>query len=244
LDGYRDNLTARFTIQDDQSNETYLQLLVPGMEGRSYFRAKSPKTKTSGKYYAGKTLPVFTIHTASEAKTQPFIAIFEPFKGKGGFSVDRILLEKTTNPGSFTAFTVYNKNNTTQEIYQSTDPDNVYSSKSGTLHGAFGVATVQATQTAENGQLLSLYLGSGTEISSHGYRLRSTIPNGSANLTVEASGYRITCNQPTEIGLPGKDVKKAWLKMESGNEELKITKSLDGLRIHVQAIKDGWLVLE
>ena len=241
LDGYKENLTALFTIKDDRSNESYLQLLVPGMNGRTYYKAKSPKTKTSGRYYAGKTLPVFTIHTASEAKTQPFIAIFEPYKGNDGFTVDRILLEKTTNPGNFTSLTVFNKDNTYQEIYQSTDPGNVYSSKSGTLQGSFGVATIQ---TAEHVQLLSLYLGSGTKISYQGYSLKSSTSNGAANLTVEPSGYRITCNQPTEIGLPGKDVKKALLKKESGSEELKITKSLDGIRLHVQSVKDGLLVLE
>ncbi len=244
LDKYSSNLTALFKIRDNQSNETFLQLLVPGMDGRSYFRAKSPKTKTSGRYYAGKTLPVFTIHTAAEAKTQPFIAIFEPYKGKDGFTVDRITLEKTTNPGKFTTLSVFNKNNTYQEIYQSTDPTMVFSAKSGTLQGYFGIATFQKAKTVENGRFLSLYLGSGTEIQCHDYSLKSANLNGSANLSADPSGYRITCNQPTEIGLPGKEIKKAMLKKESGNEDLKITKTLDGIRLHVPAVKDGLIVIE
>jgi len=241
LDGYKENLTALFTIKDDQANESYLQMLVPGMEGRTYYRAKSPKTKTSGRHYTGSTLPVFTIHTTSEAKTKPFISIFEPYKGKDGFTVDRIALEKTTDSGTFTALTVYNKNNSYQEIYQSTDPAKAYGTKSGTLHGSFGVATFQTGQAV---RLLSLYLGSGTEFNCHGYSLKSVTPNGAANLTAEPSGYYITCNQPTEIGLPGKGVNKAFLITESGRQEVKITKTLDGIRLHVQAIKNGSIVLE
>jgi len=244
LDGYKKNVTALFTIQDDQSRESFLQLLVPGMEDRTYYRAKSPKTKTSGRHYAGSPLPVFTIHTNSEAKTKPFIAILEPFKEKDGCTVSSIELEKTPDSGVFTAITVYNKDNSYQEIYQSTDPGMAYSSKSGTLQGSFGVATLQAAQTKAEVQLHSLYLGSGTELKCHGYSLKSAETNGAANLSVEPSGYRITCNQPTEIGLPGKNIKKAWLQLESGRKAVKFSKTKEGILLTIQVAKDALLVLE
>jgi len=241
LDGCNDNLIALFSIKNDQSDDLFLQLLVAGDEGRTYFKAKSLKTKTSGRHYAGSPLPVFTIHTNAEAKTKPFVAVFEPYKGKDGNTIDRIALEKTSDPANFTALTVYNKNNTYQEIFQSTDPAKIYSSKSGSLQGYYAVVTVKTVPTV---QLFSLYLGSGTKITSHGFSIKSTTINGSANLVVEASGYRISCNQETEIGLPGKGIKKAWLQQDSGKKELKITKTNSGILVAVQAIKEGLIVLK
>ncbi|MCX6220644.1 MAG: heparinase II/III family protein [Bacteroidia bacterium] len=241
LDGCNDNLTALFSIKDDKSDDLFLQLLVAGDEGRTYFEAKSLKTKTSGKHYAGSPLPVFTIHTNAEAKTKPFVAVFEPYKGKDGYTIDRIELEKTSDPASFTALTVYSKNNTYQEIFQSTDPDKIYSSKSGSLKGYYAVVAIKTIPTA---QLVSLYLGKGTEITSRGFSLKSTTPNGSANLIAEAKGYRISCNQETEISLPGKGIKKAWLQQNSGKKELKIIKTNSGILVAVQSIKEGLIVLE
>jgi len=241
LEGYNDNLTALFSIKNDQSDDLFLQLLVAGDEERTYYKAKSLKTKTSGRHYAGSPLPVFTIHTNAEAKTKPFVAVFEPYKGKDGCTIDRIELEKTTDPANFTALTIYNKNNTYQEIFQSTDPAKSYSSSNGSLQGYYAVATVQKGQP---GQLLSLYLGSGTKITSHGFSIKSTTINGSANLVVEVSGYRISCNQETEIGLPGKGIKKAWLHQDSSKKELKIIKTNSGILVAMQAIKEGLIVLE
>jgi hypothetical protein len=223
--------------------------LVAGDEGRTYFKAKSLKTKTSGRHYAGSQLPVFTIHTDAEAKTKPFVAIFEPYKGKDGYTIDRIVSEKTTDPANFTVLTVYNKNNTYQEIFQSTDPVITNGSKSGSFKGYFAIANVKILKNVPTvpvlvEQLVSLYLGKGAEITSHGFSLKSTNSNGSANLTVEPAGYRISCNQETEIGLPGKGIKKAWLQQNLEKKALKMTKTDSGILVTLQAIKDGWITLK
>jgi len=238
LSFYTGNLIARFSIKDVQSDDLFMQVLVPGAEGRTYFRAKSLKTKTAGKTYNGKPLPVFTMRTEGEAHSTPFIAVFEPYKGEKGNSVERISVKKGTDSGYFTALTVFNKDGSHQEIFQSVDPEKKWITKSASFTGYFGIASFK------NGKLGSLYLGKGTEIFLNGYSLKSETKDGSANLVPEGKSFRINCNQETEIGLPNTGVKKGWLQQGSGRNELKIRQTIKGISLTVPSLENGVLVLE
>ncbi|MCK9414647.1 MAG: hypothetical protein M0Q53_20265 [Prolixibacteraceae bacterium] len=44
------------SLKDDQSDDLFLQLLVAGNEGRTYYKAKTLKTNISGRHYAGSPL--------------------------------------------------------------------------------------------------------------------------------------------------------------------------------------------
>jgi len=239
LANYKDNMTALFSIQDDQSKDMFLQVMLPGMEGATYYKAKSLKTKTSGRYYHDSSLPLFTIHTNAEARTKPFVAVFEPYKGKDGYTVSRIALEKTPDPGSFTVLTVHNTNNTYQEIYQSIDQAKKYNSKNGSIQGFLGIATVQIVQPVKTVQLLSLYLGSGTEITNNGYSLKSPTPNGSANLILSGKTLQLSCNQPTEVGVPSTSGKKATLQIGDKISDLKTVRKGNQIVFEVPAVNNG-----
>jgi hypothetical protein len=253
LDSYNNNLTALFSIKDEQSDDLFLQVLLPGVEGRSYFKAKSPKTKTSGKHYSGSTIPLFTIHAESEAKTKPFIAIFEPFKGKEVFTIDRIEVEKVTDPGNFTAIKVFSKDKSYQEILQSTDPTRNNKLSNGSFKGYFAVSSIKSVQSgssipsdqsgSSSSSVQCLYLGSGTSVTSHNFSLKTTGSIGTASLKAETSGYRISCNQKTEIGIPGKGIKKAWLQVGTSKKELKMTKSNTGILVNIDRVRDGLIIL-
>ena len=237
-EAYSGNLIARFLVKDEHANDLYLQVLISGDEGRSYYRAKSLKTKTSGRVYAGKSLPLFTIHTDQEAKTKPFIAVFEPYRGVNGNSVERISVEKRTDSGNFTALTIFDKDGSRQEIFQSVDPEKKYTTDTGSIHGYFGIAGFK------KGKLNTLYLGKGVAISNNGYSLKSKMPNGSASLTVDGKSFNISCNQETEIILPIPGIKKAWLQKGSDRNTLNITPVGKGIALTVPSVENGVLVLE
>jgi hypothetical protein len=241
LDGCNDNLTALFSIKDDQSDDLFLQLLVAGDEGRTYFKAKSLKTKTSGRHYAGSPLPVFTIHTNAEAKTKPFVAVFEPYKGKNGYTIDRIAIEKTSDPANFTALTVYNKNNTYQEIFQSTDPAKTYSSSNGSLRGYYAIATVHKGQPE---QLLALYLGKGKEVTWGSFTIKSLTDIGSANLELADKKLKISCNTKIEIRIPLSDSKKFRLQDGEKSIDLKNFRSGSQIVIEVPEVHNGIINLK
>lgn len=237
LGGISENVTALFSVKDEKSDNLYLQALMQGYNGRSYFKAKSPKTKTSSDYYHGKSLPLFTVHTEAEARTKPFITVFEPFKGKDGYTVERIEVEKTASPDNFTALTVVNKDKSYQEILQATDLVKKYSAKNGYLYGYFGVASYQ------NGKISKLYLGKGKEISKSGYTLKFNTGEGSANLAISGNILELTCNQAVEITIPGIGVKSVTMKSEGNQSELKITKTGNQVILSVPAIKNGIITL-
>jgi hypothetical protein len=238
LEGFTDNLIALFSIKDEQSNDLFMQVLVSGTEGRTYYRAKSLKTKTAGKQYNGKPLPVFTMRTEAEARTKPFIAVFEPYKGAGGNSVERISVEKRNDSEYFTSLTVFSKNGLKQQIYQSVDPNKKFTSGAGSFSGYYGVAGYA------NEKLNSLYLGKGNEIAQNGYSLKSKTQDGSANLTLKGKTITVSCNQETEIGLPNSGVKKAWLQQGSIRKEIKIIKTEKGILVNVPLVENGVLVVE
>lgn len=236
LEPYSGNLIARFSIKDENSSDLFMQALIAGNVGRDYFRAKSLKTKTAGKQYNGQPLPVFTIRTQAEAKSRPFVVVFEPYKGGKGNSVEHILVEKRADSDIFTALTVFGKNGSKQQIFQSIDPDKKFTSGEGQFVGYYGVAGF------ENDKLNSLYLSKGTEITQSGYSLKSKTPDGSANLSLKGKTITVSCNQETVVELPNPKVKKVILKFGSIQNELKITRTEKGISVTVPLVLNAELI--
>lgn len=238
LDGYKNDLIACFSIKDEKSSDLFMQVLMPGSEGRTYFRANSLKTKTAGKVYNGKPLPVFTVHADGEARSKPFIAVFEPYKGIKGLCVEKVVAEKRNDGALFTALTIFSKNGSSQQVFQSVDCDQKFDMQNTSFKGYYGVAGFNGKK------LTSLYLGSGTEITNNGYSLKSVPSNGSASLTADGKNFRVSCNQATEIGLPINGVNKCWLQEGSSRNELKITFAEKGILVTVPSVAIGKLILE
>ena len=237
LEKYSENLTARFSIKDEKGKDLFMQALVAGNDGRTYFQARSLKTKTAGKQYIDKPLPLFTIRTEAEAKTKPFVVVFEPYQNEKGNTIERISAEKRTDGDVFTSLTVFCKGGLKQLIFQSPDPDKKFTSGTGSFSGYYGVAGFK------NEELNALYLGKGTWITQKGYSLKSKTPDGSANLMINGKKVVVSCNQETEVGLP-QTVKKAWLKQGSIRKELQVLKSENGILVTIPAVENGEIVLE
>jgi len=210
-----------------------MQVLVPGSEGRTYYRAKSLKTKTAGKVYNGKPLPVFTIRTEAEAKTKPFISVFESYKGEKGNSVESVSVEKRNDGATFTVLTVFSRDLSDQVIFQSVDDASKYNGDRWNFSGFFGVAGFK------NKQLCSLYLGEGNQIAHSGYSLKSKTPKGAASMTINNKSLKIISNQAIEVGIPYSEVKKVALKVGNKISALKTIRSGKQLIFEVPAITDG-----
>jgi hypothetical protein len=214
-----------------------MQALIAGNDNRDFYQAMSLKTKTAGKQYNGKPLPVFTISTETEAKSHPFVVVFEPYQGEKRNMVERISAEKRTDSDVFTALTVYCKGGLKQLIFQSVDPNKKFTSETGNFTGYYGITGF------EGEKLTSIYLGKGSEISHSGYSLKSKTPDGSANLTINGKNLLVSCNQETEVGMP-LTAKKVWLQQGSILKELKPVKAGKGISVTVPAVENGEFVLE
>jgi hypothetical protein len=233
LGNWSENLIALFSIKDAQSKDIFMQLLIPGKDGRIYNQARSLKTKTSGRQYAGKTLPVFTMRDNGESKNKPFIAVFEPYRDKNGYSVDRISVEQRNDGGDFTALTVYNRDLSEQLILQALDQSKTYTSGKWTFSGYFGVVGLA-------GEIVSsLYLGEGSEISYKGFSIKTKIPGSSANIIFPGDRYLVSCNQETEIGLPLSNVQKLTLFEGTRETNLRMTVKENKITFIVPVVKNG-----
>jgi hypothetical protein len=238
LSNWSDNLIALFSIKDAQSKDIFMQLLIPGRTDRDYYQAKSPKTKTSGRVYSGKTLPVITMRDKGESNDRPFIAVFEPYRNKDGFSIDRISADQNSNEAEFVSLTVYNRDLSKQIIFQAVVLNKTFTSGNATFCGYFGIVGM-------NGDTFSsVYLGEGKEISYSGYSLKPQNLKGSASLSLNGRNYRISCNQNTVINLPVKDVNSISIRSGTNRSKLSVTKTLTGISVNVPPVKDGLIILE
>ena len=238
LANYSGNIIARFSAKNDLAEDIYLQALIAGSDERVYFQAFSPKTKTSGKVYHDKDLPLFTIRTEAEAKTKPFIVIYEPYKGEKGYSAESISIEKRSDSDSFTSLTVLSKGGQKHNIFQSTDGAKEFNSEGGIFKGYFGIAGYKGDK------LSSVYLGKGSEISENGYSLTSKTPDGSASLKADGKNWKISCNQETALILPLKNIKTAVLKNGASQSKLKINSSEKGILLTIPSVKNGTIFLQ
>lgn len=230
LENHAGNLTALFSIRNADSSRLFMQVLVPGAEGRTYYRAKSLKTKTAGRIYNNKPLPVFTMHDDGESKSKPFIAVFEPYAGDSGYNVQRISVEKRDDSGMFTALNIFNRDNSNQLILQSIDSSRKFISGSWMFMGSFGIAGFK------NEKLTSLYLGSGSEINCNGYSIKTGLLNGSASIAIDGGNLNVSCNHVTIIGVPSSGLKR--VKMITGKTKtmLKTEKTDKGIIFRVPAV--------
>jgi hypothetical protein len=233
LGNWSENLIALFSVKDAQSKDIFMQLLVPGNKGRTYYSARSLKTKTSGRQYAGKTLPVFTMRDNGESKNNPFITVFEPFRDKNGYSVDRISVEQRNDGGEFTALTVFNRDLSKQIVLQAIDNNKTFTSGKCTLKGYLGIVGL----ADEN--ISYLYLGKGSLVSYNGYSIRTKNSDGSANLQISDGKYMISCSQETEIELPLSNVQKLTLAEGTRETDLRMTVKENKISFIVPVIKNG-----
>jgi hypothetical protein len=201
ISGYTGNLTAIFSVRNSASENTFMQVLMPGTEGRTYFQALSLSTKTSGRQYSGKKQPLFTMRDTGESRTRPFIAVLEPYKGKWGNSVESISPAENSDPSVFTSLWVKNKNGSKQLVLQSTEPLSSHKGAEWSFTGWFGVAALSADAVDY------LYIGKGREITFRGYSLKFADQDGSAWLRKRGDRFDISCKRECEITIPSKGLK-------------------------------------
>ncbi|MGB4292156.1 MAG: heparinase II/III family protein, partial [Bacteroidales bacterium] len=238
IENYEDNLIAMFIGKNEKQEDIFMQVHLAGFPDRTYYQARSLRTRTSGRLYSSKSLPLFTMRDEGESHTKPFIAVFEPFTKKDGYSVDSIKAVKGQLPGEFTSLWVFNKNGSSQLILQSVNPELIVENETFNFKGYFGVVGV-------NGKELEyLYLGKGTKMSYAGYSLHSKTMEGSANLMVcNKNEYIISCNQPVEIVFPFYDIKQAKFHDGKTTKNLKVVLHEKGVLVSIPTVKNARLEL-
>jgi len=237
-ENWSDNLIVLFSAKDQQGKDLFMQILVPGKNGRVYYQANSLKTKTSGRQYSGKALPVFTMHDNGESKSKPFIAVFEPFQDKNNYSVESISVDQRNDGDEFTALTVNNRDRSKQLIFQALDWNKTYSSDKWTFSGSLGIVGFSGEKVS------SLYLGEGKEISYQGYSIMTTGSKGSASLGLSGKNYLVSCNQTTVIGLPVTGAKSVSIFTGLMKTKLSVTETKAGIFFTIPPVTEAIISID
>lgn len=202
LENQTGNVIARFSVKDGKSDNLFLQAIIAGNNYRVYYSAFSPKSKSAGDIYTGKPLPLFTIRTEKEALSNPFVVIFEPYKGAEGNTVENIAVLNNNDKADFTMLEVTNKDKSKEIIFQSTDTTKRYADKTWAFKGSFGVVG------KINNEIASLYLGCGGELTYGNYSLKAVGKSASVSVTVKGNKLQVSSTSPVKITLLNKKVSK------------------------------------
>jgi hypothetical protein len=194
---YNHPLKALFSIAEgtkDTSNR-YMQVLFPGAQYRTFFIGMAPPTKTVTSQYRNMATPTIVCHQVGEAWSRPFVAVYEPYAGKGNNQVLKVENITGSNSYGLSALTIDNKNGVRHFLFQSSQQDQMHEGAGWKFKGSFGAVLM------EKGQVKELYLGSGKEIAFEGYAISSSSPQGSASVRISEGNLIIRCNQPTTVNV-------------------------------------------
>jgi hypothetical protein len=217
VENHTGNVVARFSMKDSNSDDLFLQALISGDKDRTYFTGFSPKAKTAGRIYNGKPLPVFTARTEKEARSHPFVVIFEPFKGKENYSVEKAVVLNSSDSAHFTLLEVTHRDKSQELVFQSVTPERSYSDKKSSFNGYFGIAGFAG------GKLVNLYLGKGNEIRYGEYGIRFEKPSGSAYLVINGKKLLVSSTETVQIQVPAAGAKTYKMTLKRGSEVIAVT---------------------
>lgn len=193
----RNNVIALFTIREKNKSDQFMQVLFAGENKRSFYRGMAPATKTADPAFRSIPTPTLIARQEGEAHTKPFIAVYEPFSNDANRTVDRIEIEDKSDPASFSAVKIYNRNSEQQLVFQSSNTNKLHGKNNWTFKGYFGVINLV------DGKPSYIYVGSGKEISYGPYSMVLENTNGAANITIHADSIELNCNQKTILIING-----------------------------------------
>jgi hypothetical protein len=206
LENHTASVTGLFSVRNGESGNIFMQVVMPGAENRTYFRAKSPAVKTAGRVYSDQLLPVLTVRTEKEAWSTPFMAVFEPFSGEGQNSVVSVERQAGLSDDRNTVLKVLHRDKSEQWIFQGNDLESRVQGKDLQFSGHFGVASIM------NGKIQRLYLGEGSTISFRGIALSVAEGNSSAEVVVTGdNGYVVNGNRPLLLEISDTKARRAYV---------------------------------
>jgi len=162
---------AIFQVEEDDKEDVFMQMLMPLQSGEKVFTATGPRTRTAPSGISDLPTPKTIIHRPESAWEKPFGVIYEPYRGKNGFTV--VSVRNRNSTASLATLEVENKDGSRQLIMQSDQPEEMQHNGETSIRGHYGVVSLFA-----DNKLQYLYLGHGQAIGWNGYRIETT---GSGN---------------------------------------------------------------
>jgi hypothetical protein len=209
-----EGLISLFALDKEKTNSSYMQVLMPGVKGRSYYTGMSPKSELSAAPYDSLSLPTLMVHNPGEAFNKPFVCILEPFQGKDKYNVLSVDWLNRNFKGKQTALNITCKDNISYWVLSSADSKRRGYIPGGSFSGTF------ATVGWQMDSLISVYIGKGQELQCKGFVIRGESAEMSADVLFKDKSLEISCNESIRISWDKFASKKLYY-LESGSEEKK-----------------------
>jgi len=209
-----EGLISLFALEKEKSGSSYMQVLMPGVKGRSYYTGMSPKSELSAAPYDSLSLPTLLVHNQGEAFNKPFVSVLEPFQGADKYEVLSVDWLNHNFKGKQTSLNIVCKNNRNYWILSSADSKRRGYIPGGSFWGTF--ATVEWRQDS----LASVYIGKGQELQCKGFVVRGESAELSANVIFNDKSLEISSNEPLRISWDKFASRKLYY-IECGSEEKK-----------------------
>lgn len=189
---YANDVKAQFCLNVEGKEDVYMDMHIAGGEGREYFTAMAPKSYTAPAEYQLLPNPVAIVRQYGEAWENPFMVVYEPYKGDGKNTIQSVSGESDGE----TCILKVTSDHGTQTIIQSFSKK-AWQEKNESFSGHFGVISY------DNEGLNYLYIGDGTKISSGDFAIESKDrKNIQANLEIRTDRLIISSNQTVTVHLP------------------------------------------
>jgi hypothetical protein len=241
---YHEDIRALFSLKTKKEDfPGYMKVFMTGDNNREYFKVEAPRTRTAPQPFYEIPTPTFVARKNGEAWNDPFVAVYEPYKGnRTNGSVRNIEdMPKSSDNEDYAGVEVssyVNEDQQTQYIHTSVTGNSVYESNNQTFRGVFGVISLIKEE------LEYLYLGNGQKIQYKGYSIKS---NDSEKISVylgqSANGWIYSGKQAAQVSLRyyNTDDKKQYEDLELYFKEDDQLRQLDATFLPDKTVTtEGW----
>ncbi|MBE7173609.1 MAG: heparinase II/III family protein [Williamsia sp.] len=225
---------ALFSLDDQKK---FMQVLFAPEKGRAFWAGSGPPSGTADLPYRNLPTPTLVCRQEGEARSRPFVAVYEPFSGENNFTVQEIAVAGQQKREEFIAVEVVHKDKSRELVLQSVDSAKEHAGSNWSFTGSFGVVSVQA------GEPVYLYVGAGGKLSYQQYAVATNKVDGAANVEIHGSSLRVSCNQETVITIHRTGLQGAVLTGAEGSRSLPVVREKNGLSFTVPAVMNAAIKL-
>lgn len=174
-ENYENDVLARFAAARFEE-PIYMDLRIPGFGDREYTKVMAPHTFEAPQPYQNRQTPTLVIRKNGEAWLDPFVVVFEPYKGSDNNSV--VSVEKMVQDGIYKGVkvvSIVDDEELVQYVITQVQNDRFIDESRGIFFsGTFAVISVDS-----DGKLQNMYIGEGDELRYGEISLKPTKPQGS-----------------------------------------------------------------
>ena len=175
---------------------------MKGYEQRQIFTVNAPYSRAlhqesvpEALYH--KPLPTLVVRQTGEAKTRPFVAIIDAFNSTDEINVKEVTYFNSNDRNSgFVGINVLSGNGRRDFIYNHDNAAHENNFSDGSFTGSYGIASFI------DGQMHSLFLGSGTVLEKNSWRIELTAGEGAVLVKVKGDDFIVDADKPFKLTMP------------------------------------------